>query len=47
MKKMKKNVLLAWIAVTMMILSTGCSNREEKAKNVAPMRVQSEIVHPS
>ena len=47
MKKMKKNVLLVWIAVTMMILSTGCSNQEEKAKNAAPMRVQSEVVHPS
>ena len=44
---MKKNVLLTWIAIAMMILSTGCSNQEEKVKNVAPMRVQSEIVHPS
>ena len=44
---MKKNVLLVWIAVTMMILSTGCGNQEEKAKNAAPMRVQSEVVHPS
>ena len=42
---MKKNVLLTWIAIAMMILSTGCSNQEEKVKNVAPMRVQSEIVH--
>ena len=47
MKKMKKNVLLVWIAVTMMILSTGCGNQEEKVKNAAPMRVQSEVVHPS
>ncbi len=44
---MKKNVLLTLIAVAMMLLSTGCSNQEEKTKNAAPMSVRSEVVHPS
>lgn len=44
---MKKNVLFALIAVAMMLLSTGCSNQEEKTKNAAPMSVRSEVVHPS
>ena len=44
---MKKNALLTLIAVAMMLLSTGCSNQEEKTKNAAPMSVRSEVVHPS
>ncbi len=44
---MKKNVLLTWIAAATIILSAGCGNQEEKSKNVAPLRVQSEIVHLS
>lgn len=44
---MKKNVFLTLIAVAMMLLSTGCSNQEEKTKNAAPMSVRSEVVHPS
>ena len=44
---MKKNVLLTLIAVAMMLLSTGCSNQEEKTKNAAPMSVRSEVVQHS
>ena len=44
---MKKNALLTLIAVAMMLLSTGCSNQEEKTKNAAPMSVRSEVVQHS
>ena len=44
---MKKNVLFALIAVSVMLFSTGCSNNDEKQKNAAPMSVRSEVVHPS
>ena len=44
---MKKNALLTLIVVAMMLLSTGCSNQEEKTKNAAPMSVRSEVVQHS
>ena len=44
---MKKNVLFALIAVSVILISTGCSNNDEKQKNAAPMSVRSEVVHPS
>jgi len=44
---MKKNVLFALIAVSVMLFSTGCSNNDEKQKNAVPMSVRSEVVHPS
>lgn len=44
---MKKNVLFALIAVSVILISTGCSNNDKKQKNASPMSVRSEVVHPS